>query len=69
MKSNTANPKVKELINTLKMLINELDDHDSETPNQSYKSNIDPHAIDVIGYAGQEYGGFPEPIMKMEDEL
>jgi hypothetical protein len=66
------NPKVKELINTVKKLINELDDLDLETPSQPYKSSIDPHAFDVVdmaGYAGQEYGGFPEPIIKMEDEL
>ena len=37
-----------------------------------HQSNIDPYAFDVVdmtGYAGQEYGGFPEPIIKMEDEL
>ena len=35
--------------------------------------DIDPFSFDVIGgyggYAGQEYGGFPEAPMKMEDEL
>ena len=60
------NPKVKELINTLKTLINEIE---MQTPNQTNKSNIDPYAFDVTGYAGKEYGGFPEPPLKMEDDL
>ena len=66
------NPKVKELINTVKKLINELDDLDLETPSQPNRSSIDPLAFDVsdmVGYSGQEYGGFPEPPIKMEDEF
>tara|TARA_Y100000310_G_scaffold319148_1_gene374073 strand:- start:107 stop:304 length:198 start_codon:yes stop_codon:yes gene_type:complete len=63
-------PKVKELIKTIKKLIYELE---AETSNQSKAySSIDPFAFDVDdvkGYSGQEYGGFPEPIMKMEDEF
>jgi hypothetical protein len=66
------NPKVKELINTVKKLINELDDLDLETPSQPNRSSIDPLAFevsDMVGYSGQEYGGFPEPQIKMEDEF
>ena len=66
------NPKVKELINTVKKLINELDDLDLETPSQPNRSSIDPLAFDVsdmVGYSGQEYGGFHEPPIKMEDEF
>ena len=55
-------PKVKELIEAVKKLINEIE-------GQQYKSSIDFNAFDVTGYAGQEYGGFPEPVMKMEDEF
>ena len=79
------NLKVKELINTVKKLINELDDLDLETPSQPNRSSIDPLAFevsDMVGYSadensslpeyrysGQEYGGFPEPQIKMEDEF
>jgi len=66
-------PKVKELIKTIRKLIHELE---SEAPSQTKQaevySNIDPFAFDVVdakGYSGQEYGGFPEPILKMEDEF
>jgi len=62
-------PKVKELIKTVKKLINELE---TVAPSQTNKSNIDPLAFDVVdmvGYSGQEYGGFPEPQIKMEDEF
>jgi len=63
---NNLNPKVRELIETVKKLINELE---TNTPSQS---SIDPYAFevaDMTGYSGQEYGGFPEPIIKMEDEF
>ena len=63
------NPKVQELIKTVQKLIKELE---SQTPNQKNYTNIDPYAFDVVdmkGYSGQEYGGFPEPPLKMEDEL
>jgi len=76
------NPKVKELIKTVKKLINELE---TKAPSQTNKSNIDPFAFDVVDmvgysvdensslpeyrYSGQEYGGFPEPQIKMEDEF
>ena len=66
---NNLNPKVQELIKTVKKLINEIE---TQTPRQQNKSSIDPFAFDVVdmvGYSGQEYGGFPEPIMKMEDEF
>jgi len=66
---NNLNPKVKELIETVKKLINELE---TNTLNQPNKSSIDPFAFDVAdmtGYSGQEYGGFPEPTIKMEDEF
>jgi len=62
-------PKIKELIRTVKKLINELE---TNTPNQPNKTHIDPYAFDVVdmsGYAGQEYGGFPEAPLKMEDEF
>mgnify|MGYP003660422235 CR=1 FL=1 len=60
-------PKVKELIKTVKKLINEL-----EASKRVNQSSIEPFAFDVsdmVGYSGQEYGGFPEPIIKMEDEF
>lgn len=63
------NPKVQELIKTVKKLIKELE---SQTPSQKNHTSIDPYAFDVVdmkGYSGQEYGGFPEPPLKMEDEL
>jgi len=66
-------PRIQNLIKTVKKLIEELE---SESPNQSNKldtkTSIDPYAFDVAdmkGYSGQEYGGFPEPPIKMEDEF
>jgi hypothetical protein len=62
-------PKVKELIEAVRKLMIEIE---SQTPSQQNRSSIDPYAFDVVdmkGYAGQEYGGFPEPIIKMEDEF
>ena len=59
-------PKVKELIRTVRKLINEIE---FQAHNQQNKPSIDFNAFDVTGYAGQEYGGFPEPVMKMEDEF
>ena len=63
------NPKVQELIKTVQKLIKEIE---SQTPSQKNCTSIDPYAFDVVdmkGYSGQEYGGFPEPPLKMEDEL
>ena len=63
------NPKVQELIKTVKKLINEIE---TQAPSQQNRSSIDPYAFnvdDMKGYAGQEYGGFPEPTIKMEDEF
>jgi hypothetical protein len=59
-------PKIKEFIETVKKLIYEIE---NQTPGQQHKPSIDFNAFDVTGYAGQEYGGFPEPIIKMEDEF
>lgn len=62
-------PKVKELIEAVRKLMIEIE---SQTPSQQSRSSIDPYAFnidDMKGYAGQEYGGFPEPIIKMEDEF
>jgi len=66
---NNLDPKVQELIKTVKRLISEIE---TQTSRQQNKSSIDPFAFDVVdmvGYSGQEYGGFPEPIIKMEDEF
>jgi hypothetical protein len=66
-------PRIQNLIKTVKKLIEELE---TKAPSQSNKldtkTSIDPYAFDIVdmkGYSGQEYGGFPEPIMKMEDEF
>jgi hypothetical protein len=62
-------PEIQQLIKTVKNLIKKIE---AKTPNQPNKSSIDPHAFDVVdmvGYSGQEYGGFPEPLIKMEDEF
>jgi len=59
-------PKVQELIKKVRKLIHEIETQDSS---QQHKPSIDFNAFDVTGYAGQEYGGFPEPIIKMEDEF
>ena len=70
---NSMKPKIKQLLREIKRLIHELEAETGAQPNQSDPhSSIDPFAFDVVdmgGYSGQEYGGFPEPIMKMEDEF
>ena len=62
-------PKVKELIEAVRKLMIEIESQTPPTPGQQHKPSIDFNAFDVTGYAGQEYGGFPEPIIKMEDEF
>ena len=59
-------PKVKELIKTVRQLINEIEFQTRSKPN---RPSIDFNAFDVAGFAGQESDGTSEPIMKMEDEF
>ena len=49
-----------------------LERHAKETRDSNQNNNsagVDPFAMDVVGYSGQEYGGFPEPqVIKPEEE-
>ena len=43
---------------------------DSFESSRNNSSDVDPFAMDVVGYSGQEYGGFPEPhIVAPEDDI
>jgi hypothetical protein len=66
---NNLDPKVQELIKTVKRLISEIE---TQTSRQQNKSSIDPFAFDVVDmvdHSGQKHSDFPEPIIKMEDEF